>query len=475
MRVIKNFLYNASYNVLLLLIPLITQPYISRVLQPYGNGVYQYTYTIIQYFVLLGDLGITLYGKREIAYHRDDPHSRSKIFWEIEGLQVITTTISLIFFLIFVGIDRQFVTIQVLQVLWLFSASVDVSWYFMGLEQFGKTVLRSTIVKLLSIILIFTFVKQPSDLWKYTIIQGGAQLIGGLTLWPYLPQTITKIRLSDLNILKHFKPSLILFIPNIAVQIYSVVNKTMLKQFDTVSATSYFTFGDNIVRTVLAVVTATGTVMLPRIANRFAKGNMHAVHLSLYRNMNFVASIATPMMFGIAAVGEQFAPRFFGMKYLLSGKVIVAESPIILLIAWSTVIGMQYLMPVKRMRDYTVSVTLGAISNIIINIPLIIEFGAVGTAMATVVSEAIVTLYQIYVVRDAVDLRQMFQGQWKYLLSGLVMYGIVKWMTSYWSFSILHFITEVTVGCIIYSIGVLLTRAQIVTEIRSVLNSRLHK
>ena len=142
---------------------------------PKGNGIYTYTWSIIQYFVLIGDLGITLYGNREIAYHRDDKKERSRIFWEIEILQLCTTTISVLAFFIFLHFDHQYFTFQLLQIVWLIAQGIDISWYFMGLEDFKKTVLRNTLVKAVSVILIFVVVKTPAELWKYILIQGGAQ------------------------------------------------------------------------------------------------------------------------------------------------------------------------------------------------------------------------------------------------------------------------------------------------------------
>ncbi|MBO8441404.1 MAG: polysaccharide biosynthesis C-terminal domain-containing protein [Firmicutes bacterium] len=469
MKTIKNIIYNSSYQILLMIIPLITQPYVSRVLLPHANGIYTATFNTMQYFIILGDLGIGLYANREIAYHRDNPFDRSKIFWEIELLQLFTTGISFICFLIYIAWNNEYLTIQLLQLLWLLSYSFDISWYFMALEDFQKTVTKNTVVKVISIILIFILVKSPSDLIKYTIIQGGAQFIGALSLWSYLPKTLVKVHIKHLNFLKHLKPSFILFIPNVAVQVYSILNKSMLQHLVNVSSVAFFTFGDNIVRTVLALVTATGSVMLPKIANRFAKGNMKGVKLSLYRNMNFVSAISFPLMFGLAAIGTKFAIKFFGPQYIASGPVIVRESPILVLIAWSTVIGRQYLMPINKMTAYTLSVTLGAICNIIINIPLIHIFGTSGTALATTISELVVTAYQVLRVRKELSIKKMFKGQWKYFICGLIMYLIVHALSNHWPITVSHIILEIFVGIILYAFGMFITKAQIIYEFSNVI------
>ena len=474
MKTIRNLFYNASYQLLITLIPLLTQPYISRVLLPKGNGIYTYTWSIIQYFVLIGDLGITLYGNREIAYHRDDKKERSRIFWEIEILQLCTTTISVLAFFIFLHFDHQYFTFQLLQIVWLIAQGIDISWYFMGLEDFKKTVLRNTLVKAVSVILIFVVVKTPADLWKYILIQGGAQLLGGLSLWPYLRGSVERVSVSVNGIIKHLYPAFVLFIPNIAIQVYAVVNRTMLKQFDSTVSAGYFNFSDSLVKTILSIVTATGTVMLPHIANKFSQGDMRGVNNSLYRSMNFVSAISVPLMFGLAALSMKFAPWFFGHKYNEVGELIFFETPIIVLIAWRTVVGRQYLMPVKRIRDYTISVTIGAVANIIVNVPLILAVGASGAAIATVISEALVTAYQVFAVRDSLQIRKMFTGQWKYFVSGLVMFVIVNFISSRISMTFIHLGVEVFIGIIVYTVGVMLTRAHIVDEVRRLVRARFH-
>ncbi|GEK28276.1 oligosaccharide flippase family protein [Furfurilactobacillus siliginis] len=474
MKTIRNLFYNAAYQLLITLIPLLTQPYISRVLLPTGNGIYTYTWSIIQYFVLIGDLGITVYGNREIAYHRDDKEQRSRIFWEIEILQLCTTSIAVVGFLVFLHFDRQYYVFQLLQIIWLIAQGLDISWYFMGLEDFKKTVLRNTLVKMISVALIFVLVKTPDDLGKYICIQGGAQLIGGLSLWPYLRGSIVKVSLTLKGILTHLYPSFVLFIPSIAIQVYAVVNRTMLKQFDSTISAGYFNFSDSLVKTILSIVTATGTVMLPHIANKFAQGDIRGVNNSLYRNMNFVTALSVPLMFGLAALSDKFAPWFFGSQYSEVGELMFFEAPIILFIAWSTVIGRQFLMPTKQIRSYTISVTLGAIANIIINVPLIMSIGARGAAIATVVSEGLVTAYQVYAVRGQLQWRRMFAGAWKYLLCGGAMFVVVFFINTKVKMSFLSLGFEVIIGIIVYTVGLLLTRAYIIEEVRGLIRSRLH-
>ena len=271
MKVIKNYLYNAGYQILLMLAPVLTTPYISRVLGAHNNGINTYTNGWVTFFYLLGQLGVMLYGNRQIAYERDNKYQRSKIFFGIVSLQIMTSFTALVAYLIAVFLfSSAFKEYFLLQALWIVAYGIDISWYFMGMEDFKKTVTRNTIVKLITIALIFILVRNYNDLSKYIFLLGLAQLAGSITLWPYLKKSIQWVKIREWHPFKHFYPTLLLFIPTITTQIYLVVNRIMLGRMAPQAAVSQFNFGDNIVKLVLAIVTATGTVMLPHIANKFA-------------------------------------------------------------------------------------------------------------------------------------------------------------------------------------------------------------
>ena len=160
MKVIKNYLYNASYQILNMLIPLITVPYISRVLGAHDVGINEYTNSWVTFFYLMGQMGVTLYGNREVAYHREDIYERSRTFWGVEALQVFTVSASLIAYLFAVfAFSTTFKYYFLMQGLWIIATGLDISWYFMGLENFRVTVIRNSVVRLVSVFLIFTFVK----------------------------------------------------------------------------------------------------------------------------------------------------------------------------------------------------------------------------------------------------------------------------------------------------------------------------
>ena len=186
----KNYIYNMVYQVLILILPLITTPYLSRVLGAEGIGIYGYTYSIVTYFILFGSLGVAMYGQREIAYAQENVEARKKVFIEIIIFRFITIALAAVayFFLFMNGKEYQ-IYYQIL-LIELIAAAFDISWFFQGMEEFKRTVTRNVLVRICSVSLVFILVKTKEDLAKFTLIYSLADLIGNLSLWLYVPKYI---------------------------------------------------------------------------------------------------------------------------------------------------------------------------------------------------------------------------------------------------------------------------------------------
>lgn len=474
MQVIKNYLYNVFYQLLTVLAPLITMTYLSHVLGAQGMGVQAWTNSVVSYFLLFATLGITLYGQREIAYVRDDTTLRNQRFWEIQLLHTMVSLLAIGFYIIFVyymqNVSGEFESNShqlYLQTWVIVSGLLDISWYFMGLEDFKKTVIRNSLVKIAMVILIFLVVKSPADVNNYILLLALTQVIGNVTMWFYIPGEVKFPKISSLNLLQHLLPTIGLFIPTIATQVYLQLNKTMLPLFQSsaIDSVAFYENADKIVKVSLSIVTAMGTVMLPRVANYFAKGDMKSVNSSIYKSMDFVTALAIPLMFGMMALGPKMTVWFMGANFQPAGWTIALLAPIILFIAWSNVLGTQYLMPINRTKDYTISVTLGAVVNVLLNFIVIPKWGLYGAAVATVISEAVVTLYQIVVIKDNLTMNKLFGGTWKYFLSGLIMFVVLVLMAVNMGASPARTVIQVIVGTIIYFVITSILRAEFITNI----------
>ena len=475
MKVIKNYLYNVGYQVLAIIVPLITSAYVSRVLRPEGVGANAFTNSIINYFVLIASMGIGYYGNRQIAYVRENRKKMAKTFWEIQIVKTIMTLIACIAFEIFMMFYTRQVNYMWAQSINLIAVAFDISWFYEGIENFKVTVLKNSFVKIISMIAIFLFIKNPSDVTLYIVVLATSTLLGNLTLWLNIRKDLPRVNIKSLNPWPHVLPMIELFIPQIATQVYLQLNKTMLGGMINETASGYYQYSDNLVKLVLALVTATGTVMLPHVANAVSKGNMQKVNQMLYGSFDFVSSLSYPMMFGLAAISLTLAPKYYGVGYEPVGLAMMIESIVILMIAWSNALGVQYLLPIHHQRDFTISVTVGAVVNIILNIPLIRTWGLYGAMWSTVVSETSVTLYQLWAVRGLLSYRKLFSNSWKYLVAGIVMFIPVFWMNQNLKDSWLMMGIEVIVGIIIYSTIVILLRAPIVGQAQKLIRSRFGK
>ena len=467
MKLIRNYLYNAFYQVFILIVPFVTTPYLARVLGPKGVGINAYTNSVIQYFILFGSIGVNLYGNRQIAFERDNRKKLTQTFYDIFLLRFFTTFLACLAFIVFLLIVDQYHVYYLAQAIAIVASAFDISWFFMGIENFAITVLRNFFIRMVALISIFVFVRSYDDLIVYILILSISTLLGNLILFPGLRKYIDRPNFSKINIWKHLLPSVSLFIPHIATQVYLVLNKTMLGAMVSVQASGYFEQSDKMIKMVLAVVT-TGTVMLPHVANAFAKGENDKVKNYLYSSFSFVTFISMPMMFGLMAVTPKFVPLFFTNRFMSVVPIMVIESIVILPIAWGNVVGSQYLLPTKQNRSFIVSVIIGAIVNLVINIPLIISMGAIGTAIATVISELAVTLYQLLSVRKQIKFKSLFSDFYKYLLAGIVMFIVVLYWDKLLSSSWISLLVEILIGVVVYLIILFLIRASILNKAKDI-------
>lgn len=371
----------------------------------------------------------------------------------------------LIFYFIFVN-GNQYQIYYKISTLEIIGNCIDISWFFQGLEEFKKTVTRNIIIKLISVLCIFIFIKNQNDLYLYFLIYVFSTLIGNGSLWLYLPKFLGKVELKELNIFRHLKPTISLFIPQIAIQIYTLLDRTMVGAIiSDKSEVGYYDQGQKIVKMLLAVITSMGTVMLPRIANTFATGDRNMVKNYMNKSFNLVFALAFPLIFGIIAVSKAFVPVFFGPGYDKVAILMSVISPIILLIGISNVTGTQYLLPTKRQKEYTISVFCGAIINFIMNICLIWNYGAIGASIGTVIAELTVTLVQIHFVKNDFDFKEIFKSAKNYLFSSLIMFIICLFIETKIKSNLVSTISQVGVGIIIYIIILLLLKDKFVIEI----------
>lgn len=449
-KVIKNYLYNTSYQLLLIVLPLITTPYVSRTIGAEGIGTYNYTNSITQYFILFGCIGLNLYGQREIAYYQNNIKKRNNTFFELIILRFFTIVISLVVFYFTCIKISSYSTLFLIQTMDIIASVFDISWFFQGLEEFKKIVTRNFFVKTICVILIFTFVKSPDDLYLYVLSYSLTLLLGNISLWFYLPKYLRHVEFENINIFRHIKPAVTLFIPQIATSLYTILDKTMIGALSNNSEVAFYTQAQVLIKTFLALLTSLGTVMLPRVSNLFKEKQFKEIKKSLMQSFNFVFFLAFPMTFGLMALSFNIVGWFFGPGFerVIPNLIIIA--PIIIFIGLSNIMGTQYLLPVGKQKAYTLSVSTGMIVNVIFNVLLIPVFASIGAAFATVIAEMCVAIVQYYFIRNDFSFAKILADNYKYIVCSIVMFIPACILSVLFRSTIINSLIVVFIGIITY-------------------------
>lgn len=426
----KNYIYNLIFQFFKLLAPLLITPYIARVLGENGTGKYSFSYSIVTYFLLFAALGFATYAQRLVASHQGDKKQQSIDFWEVIVARLIPVTITLIIYYILVALNvygEKYNTLLAIFSIEVIAIVFDVSFFLQGNEEFGKTVLSNVIVKLLSYICMFVFVKNEQDLWKYVLIQSLSVLFTNVFMWIYIPNYLIRIDKQELHILKHIPATLVLFLPTIASSIYTTLDKTLIGLITRVdSENSNYDYAEKFIKFALTFVTALGTTLIPRNSKKFAEGDIQAVRDNIYQSTQFVFFLGIPLMFGCIAIADSFIPWFLGPGYFKAATLMKILSPIIIIIGLSNVFGMQLLIPSKQDKKFTFAIITGSISNLILNIVLIPRFQSYGAAIATVIAESFVTTTMLYFIKKDINFIKIIKQSWKYWISGLAVFAIGK-------------------------------------------------
>ena len=452
----KNFAYNIAYQILIIILPLITTPYVSRVLGVDGVGTYSYTYSIAYYFCLFGMLGISNHGNRSVALSKSDKNKLSETFWNNYIIQLLASFLSLIcYFLFIIFFFDGNKTIAYIDSIFLLSYMIDISWFFFGLEQFKMTVTRNTIIKVSTIIFIFIFVKNPGDLWKYTLILSLGTFLSQLYLWFHLRKYITFKKPEIAKIKKNIKPILLLFIPVISYSIYKVMDKIMLGNLSEISQVGLYENAEKVVGIPLSIITAFGTVMMPRISTLVGENNKDQINQYTKLSFKYFTIIVSAMTFGLVGISEVFSPVFFGKEFTKCAPLIAGLSFTLIFLTWANIIRTQYLIPNKKDKPYIISMICGAIVNFIANCIFIPILKAPGALIGTILAEFIVFFVQFLYVRKEMVVFKHIKNNFIYLFFGLIMCIVVYYEGMVLSNSLKTLIIQIVSGGLLYIVLVL--------------------
>ena len=463
----KNFIINGIKIFFNLLFPIITFPYISRILGPVGIGKITFATSVINYFLLFTNLGIPLYGIREIARTRENKLNLSKSFSEILFLNLITTIFGIVIFIIFLnlnlfGNDIKLFQIMSLNIIFTF---IGVEWYFQGIEDYGYITKRSILFKIISIIFMFIFVKKKEDIVIYAGILVLA-LVGSNILNFFKAEKKVLISFKNLNIKKHLKPILTIFSMNIATSIYTNLDSVMLGYRSSEYALGIYSASSKIIHLILGIVTSLGAVLLPRISNYIVNKKEDELKEVLENTLTFLLAISIPCIIGINFTAVEIIKIFSGNEFMTAVKTMRILSSLIFFIAFSNFLGIQILYPRGEEKRVLYSVIVGAVVNFSLNWILIPKYAENGAAVATGIAEGFVLLTQIFLGYKYLNFRIFTFENFKFILASIFMgLGLIVIDSYYINNSIIYsLLLKIIIGVLIYIFSLIILKEKFIMK-----------
>lgn len=447
----KNYLYNLAYEIIVLVVPLITAPYLSRVLGSDGVGVSSYTLSVVSYFILFANLGVSSYGSREIAMARDDKKKSSKIFWELFLLKMITGVISLIGYSFVIAFSKENTIIYFILVMNILSNMFNITFLYQAVERFRAISIRNIVVKVLCTACVFIFVKDKGDLNLYVLIHSLSLILSTAILWTKYRQIVDFVPFKKLKPLSHLKGTFVYFLPGIATNIYTVLDKTMIGLITHDSAENgYYEQAYKIITMSLTVITSLNSVLYPRMSYLFEHKKMDEIKKRFNKSLNFVFLLSIPMCMGLASISKGFVPWFFGPGFEPVEYLLIVFSPIIIIIALSNLLCNQCLVPCGKRLQSTYCLFFGAFANVIANAILIPKYASLGATYGSLIAEAVICISLTVLAREYIDFKEAINKLYQYIIAGLLMSYVIYAISIKFDVSMITTFIEIIIGSLIY-------------------------
>ncbi len=457
----KNFIYNLLYNVSRVIFPLITAPYVARVLEPEGVGIYNFAMTYAGYFALVALLGVPTYGVREVARVREDKHKLNALVSQLMSIVTLSTlvvTIIYILTLTFINqLNKDFIYF-VLAGFSLYLSPFQTNWFYQGIEEFDFITIRSIIVKVISIVCLFVFVRTRDDLIPYIIISVMGTVVADI--WNYVKMSSKGIkpRFTLKGLSPHVKPLFVLFASSVAISIYTVLDTLMLGFMREYNEVGYYSNAMNASKILLVVVTSLSVVSIPRFSSYIGKGLNEQANKLANRSFAFVGLLAFPLSIGLGCVSPVFVPWFFGDQFM--GSIVPLEilSLLNIAIGFSNILGVQILVGLGKDKLFLHCVLCGTISNFLLNCILIPLWGATGASIASVIAEFTVTVMMFYYMYKETPVRVNVKSDVIKSFAGAMLFIPLKFIMPKCDERLIYLVEFAVIAAILYMLSQFILR-----------------
>lgn len=448
-----NALFNVLYKTLNVFFPLIYTTYIARVLLASGVGRVSYAQNIVQYFTMLAALGIPNYGIREIAKAKNDILKAKKVFSELLIINALSTTFCVVAYYAFVNINPYFrdnILLYNICGLHILFGYINVDWFYQGEEEYRYIAIRSFLVKLIAVACIFLFVKDKNDCEIYALIYAFSLGANNIFNIIHLKKYKINIQFFNLKILRHIKPIFVLLSTNVAIELYTMLDTTMLGIICSEEEVGYYTNAIKLVRILIIIVTAMSGVLLPRLSFDAANGDSHNGEKIVNKVFHIMLFMFLPIGLGVFLTADNLIPLLFGRDFLAAVPTLKIASLLIYTLGFSNLFGTQIMLAYGAEKELLFATVIGGLSNIIMNYFLIPLYQQNGAAVASVVSELLVTIMTYFFSRKYIKIKINFHEIAKSIFAVILMSITVMRMQRYIKNPLTNLVLSIGIGCVVY-------------------------
>lgn len=470
----KNFFFQYAYQVLILVIPLILAPYLSRTLKETVLGVFSYVNSIAAYFVAMSMLGIARHGQRIISENANDDIKLRRSFWSLFTVHIIISIISFFVYLLFaiflVNNDKP---IFIIEILYVASAVFDITWLFYGLENFKSVVIKNALVKIFECICVFVFVKQPDDLGIYTFINAISILIGQAIMIPQAVKAVKPIKFTMSDAKAHIKPLMIFSISVIASFMYTVFDKTLLGLMSAKKYVAFYEYSNKIVNVPKTIIGVTGTVMFPRACRLAAAGNIDGQRKYIKLSYFITSFLGMASLFGLIGIADTFSIIYYGNSFKICGKIMACMAPLVYIVGAGDILRTQYMIPNHMDKQFNFCIIFNAIINLLLSITLIPIIGVYGAVVGSVSAEIFGFIVQMIICRRFIKVNEILKELIPFILIGILMLIGIRYIDILVKTSVIKLLFEVLVGAFIYCALTFIYICFFRKDIRTILISKI--
>lgn len=450
----KNAFYNVIYKSLNVVFPLITMAYVSRILLPIGVGKVASAQNIIAYFLLIASLGLPTYGVKVIASYSDDKRKASKAFSELFVINAISTILcSFVYLMMVFSVDffQSKIAISMVVGIQLFANIINIDWLYQGFEEYRYITIRSTVVKVISLIAVFVFVKQQSDYIIYAFITT-LSLVSNFILNIFKLKSFVKLGFKKLDLRQHIRPVFALLASALAIEIYVLGGTTMLTFLKGDEDVAYYTYSCKAISVVRTFIVAICAVFLPRLNYYYSHKQYDRFNELASKGIKIIINLCVPAAIALCILSDDCVRILFGENYLEVTPSMQLLCVSLVTIALSNFTGYQILVSIGKEKIVLYSTIIGAFINLCINIMSIPVMGYFGAAIAAVITEAVIAAYQFFYVKKYITINISYSDINCMITPSIIM-GIVVTCICYLIEDVLIEVgIGIFVGIIVYSV-----------------------